>query len=301
MPDLKTTRSPRPSSGTDLQSRWSQGSISRRERSPRPSGLIFGPGVDGATAWEIPRRVETSGSVVPFSSEASSSDLQQVSTAASSDNPTGERLCMSMTEEGPSGDYRVTIQLDRHGRRLQIKKNDEHPEGKWWEKLLRRKMPGARNLFDCVVRGKHIAWIIWPQSTERRRGIPETPFCRRTNVVFEGNRDRMARSTQFQGGDHHRLHASGCDQRKHRERVISSRLVLRWKETDTGYKAKARDRWCVHDFKDSCPTPELSSINIYTADLGIDYVRRDVGQHGEGIHARWSECSRWTTIPHSTS
>ena len=55
---------------------------------------------------------------------------------------------------------------------------------------------------------------------------------------------------------------------KHRERVISSRLVLRWKETDTGYKAKAR--WRVHGFKDpdiheierSCPTPELSSINI---------------------------------------
>ena len=55
---------------------------------------------------------------------------------------------------------------------------------------------------------------------------------------------------------------------KHSERVISSRLVLRWKETDTGYKAKAR--WCVHGFKDpdiheierSCPTPELSSINI---------------------------------------
>ena len=55
---------------------------------------------------------------------------------------------------------------------------------------------------------------------------------------------------------------------KHRERVISSRLVLRWKETDTGYKAKARR--CVHGFKNpdiheirrSCPTPELSSFNI---------------------------------------
>ena len=55
---------------------------------------------------------------------------------------------------------------------------------------------------------------------------------------------------------------------KHRERVISSRLVLRWTETDTVYKAKAR--WCVHGFKDpdiqeierSCPTPELSFINI---------------------------------------
>ena len=35
---------------------------------------------------------------------------------------------------------------------------------------------------------------------------------------------------------------------KQRERVISSRLVLRWKETDTGYRAKAR--WCVHGFED---------------------------------------------------
>ena len=50
--------------------------------------------------------------------------------------------------------------------------------------------------------------------------------------------------------------------------MISSRLVLRWKETDIGYKAKAR--WCVHGFKDpdihvierSCPTPQLSSINV---------------------------------------
>ena len=55
---------------------------------------------------------------------------------------------------------------------------------------------------------------------------------------------------------------------KHSERVISSRPVLRWKQTDTGYNSKAR--WCVHVYKDphiheierSCPTPELSSINI---------------------------------------
>ena len=55
---------------------------------------------------------------------------------------------------------------------------------------------------------------------------------------------------------------------KQSERVISSRLVLRWKETDTGYKAKAR--WCGHGYKDpdiheierSCPTPDLSSINF---------------------------------------
>ena len=65
----------------------------------------------------MPRRAETSESVVPFhSSEASSSEPQQTSTAAASDNPTGERHNLSMTEEGPSGDYRMTMQRDRHGR-----------------------------------------------------------------------------------------------------------------------------------------------------------------------------------------
>ena len=53
--------------------------------------------------WTIPRRAETSESAVPFhSSEASSSELQQTSTAAASDDPTGERLYLSMTEEGPT-------------------------------------------------------------------------------------------------------------------------------------------------------------------------------------------------------
>ena len=55
---------------------------------------------------KIPRRAETSEPNVPFhSSEASPCELQQTSTAAASDNPTGERLYLSMTEEGPSGDF----------------------------------------------------------------------------------------------------------------------------------------------------------------------------------------------------
>ena len=50
---------------------------------------------------KMPRRAETSESVVPFQSfEASSSEHQQMSTAVS-DNPNGERLYMSMTEEKP--------------------------------------------------------------------------------------------------------------------------------------------------------------------------------------------------------
>ena len=71
---------------------------------------------------KMPRRAETSESVVPIHfSEASSSELSQVSAADASDNPTGERLYMSMTEEGPSGDYRMTMQRDRHGRWMPTK------------------------------------------------------------------------------------------------------------------------------------------------------------------------------------
>ena len=55
---------------------------------------------------------------------------------------------------------------------------------------------------------------------------------------------------------------------KHPERCLTSRVVLRWKKTETRVKAKAR--WCVHGFKDpdihnierSCPTPELTTIHI---------------------------------------
>ena len=54
-------------------------------------------------------------------SEAISFELQQVSTAAASDNPIGERLYLSMTEEGPSGDYKMTMQRDRHGRWMPTK------------------------------------------------------------------------------------------------------------------------------------------------------------------------------------
>ena len=71
---------------------------------------------------KTPRRPETSESVVPFHSfEASSFELHQVNAAAASDNPAGARLYVSMTEEGPSGDYRMTMQRDRHGRWMPTK------------------------------------------------------------------------------------------------------------------------------------------------------------------------------------
>ena len=54
---------------------------------------------------KIPRRAETSESVVPFHSEASSSEIQQTNIAAASGNPSGERLYLNMTEEGPTGEF----------------------------------------------------------------------------------------------------------------------------------------------------------------------------------------------------
>ena len=48
-------------------------------------------------------------------------ELRQVSTATASDNPTGERLYLSMTEERPSGDHKMTMQRDRHGRWMPTK------------------------------------------------------------------------------------------------------------------------------------------------------------------------------------
>ena len=75
------------------------------------SGRIFGPRVDDGTAWVSTKTSGTSEHGVPLrSAEASSSDLPQTSAAAASDTPTGERLYMSITEEGPSVDYKMTMQ-----------------------------------------------------------------------------------------------------------------------------------------------------------------------------------------------
>ena len=112
------------SAGTDMEIGVGDRRVRfREERAETPSGRILGPGVDGGTREKAPRRAETSESVVRcHSSEASSSELQQVSAAGASDNPTGERLYMSMTEEGPSGDYKMTMQRDRDGRWMPTKR-----------------------------------------------------------------------------------------------------------------------------------------------------------------------------------
>ena len=71
----------------------------------------------------------------------------------------------------------------------------------------------ARRNFHVGERMEHGTFSI-ASAEERRRGIVEPSFCREANAVFESNRNRKARSARFHGGDDHRFHASGCDQRK---------------------------------------------------------------------------------------
>ena len=98
------------SAGTDMEIGVSDGSVRFREKRDPPRHHLDASSDRQLTEeprGKMPRRAETSESVVPFhSSEASSSELQQTSTAAVSDNPIGERLYLSMTEEGPWGDYK---------------------------------------------------------------------------------------------------------------------------------------------------------------------------------------------------
>ena len=202
---------------------------------------------------KAPRRAETSESVVPFhSSEASSSEIQQTSTAAASDNPTGERLYLSMTEEGPSGDYRMTMQRDRHGRWVPIKgerttniqkAREERRSFYVWESKEHGTFPIASAEAsplhgEFYLSRRNADEVSWNHLSDEE----QTQFSKAVETAWQGVLDFKAvtivDSTQAE-----------ATREKQRERVISSRFILRWKETDTGYKAKAR--WCVHGFQGS--------------------------------------------------
>ena len=205
------------------------------------------------------------------SSEASSSELQHTSTAAASDNPTGERRYLSMTEEESSGDYKMTMQRDRHGRwmptkggrTMNIQKAREERRNLY---VGRSQEHGTCSIASAVASTLHGEFYLSRRNADEvswkhLSADEQTQFSKAIETEWQGVLDFKAvtikDSTQ-----------ADVTREKHSQRVNSSRLVLHWKETDTGYKAKAR--WCVHGLKDpdiheierSCPTPELSSINI---------------------------------------
>ena len=148
-----------------------------------------------------------------------------------------------MTKEGPSGDYRLTMQRDRLGRWMPTKGERTMNIQKAREERRNFYVGGSQEhgTFSIAsAKASPLRGEFLPQSTERRRGILEPPFCRRANAVFEGNRNRMARSTRFQGGDNQRFHACKRDQRETTRRII------------------------LHQ--------------RYPTDPGIDYFRGDVGE-----------------------
>ena len=136
---------------------------------------------------KTPRRAQTSESVVSFhSSEASSSELHQMSAATASGNPTGERLYLSMTEEGPSGDYKMTMQRDRHGRWMPTRKERTMNIRKAREERRNFYVGGSQEHGTFSIAPAEATTLhgeFLPQTTERPRAILETSFCRRANTV----------------------------------------------------------------------------------------------------------------------
>ena len=261
--------------GTDMEIGASDRRVRHREESSdSPRHMDASPDREPMVEprGKMPRRAETSEYGVPFrSAEASPSEPPQASAAAASDNPTGARLYLSMTEKGPSGDYRMTMQRDRHGRWIPTKGE---------RTMTTEKAREARRNF-CVGESKeHRTFSIASAEASplhgelylSRRNADEVSWSHLS--AEERTQFSKAIETDWQGVlDFKAVTIIDSSQanvlrEKQRDGVISSRLVLHWEETDTCYKAKAR--WCVHGFNDpdiheierSCPTPELSSINI---------------------------------------
>ena len=217
-----------------------------------------------------PRRAVTSEhGAHPRSAEASSFELPQVKAAGAGEAPTEGRLHMSMTEEGPSGEYWMTMKRDRLGRWIptngartaNIKKARKERKKIYLEEskdqgtfsITSAEASPLRGEFHLSQRNaEEVSWNHLSVEEQFLKAV-ETEWQRVLDLkavkIIDPTQACVIREKQ-------------CD------RVVSSRLVLRWKETDAGYKAKAR--WCVHGFRDpviheidcGCPTPELSPINI---------------------------------------
>ena len=133
----------------------------------------------------------------------------------------------------------MTTQRDRHGRWISTKVE---------RTMTMEKAREARRNFYVGESKEHCTFSIasadasplhgefLSQSTERRRSIVEPSFCRGANAVFERNRNRVLVFKAVTIIDS--TQADVFRERQQRDRVISSRVVLRWKETDIGHKAR---------------------------------------------------------------
>ena len=156
-----------------------------------------------------------------------------------------------MTEEGPSGDYKMTMQRDRHGRQMPTKGERTMNIQKAREErrnfyVGRSQEHGTFSIASAEASTLHGEFYLSRRNADEvswkhLSAEEQTQFSKAIETEWQGVLDFKAvtiiDSTR-----------ANVIKEKQRERVISSRLVIRWKETDTGYKAKAR--WCVHGFKD---------------------------------------------------
>ena len=165
-----------------------------------------------------------------------------------------------MTEAGSSGDCILTMQRDRQGR---------------WTPTKRQRgmnIQLAKRIDEASTSGKARNTEPFRSRRPRRAKCMEnfnsadgtqtrylgTTYLPRTECSF-----RKQFETEWQGVLDFKavtiIDPTQVDviREKQCERVISSRFVLRWKETDTGYKTKAR--WCVH-FSRILPYTRLSAV-----------------------------------------
>ena len=196
---------------------------------------------------EIPRRKEVSEHGVPSRvAEGSPSEPFSKSAAAASDISNGERLHVSTTDEGPSGEYLMTTHRDRHGRWRPTKGE---------RTMMLEKAREARRSFyvehgTCSIASAE-ASPLHREFFLSRRNADEVSW----NHLSSEERSQFSKAIETEWQGVHDFEAvkiidptqADVIREKQRDRVISSRLVLRWKETDIGYKAKAR--WCVHGLK----------------------------------------------------
>ena len=144
-----------------------------------------------------------------------------------------------MTEEGPSGDNRTTMQRDHHGRWIPIKGE---------RTITTEKAREVRRIF--YVGGSTEQEVFSIASAEASPSHGEIYLSRRNadevswkQLSAEAQAQfSKAIETEWQGVlDFKAVTIIDSTQanvirEKQRDRVISSRLVLRWEETDTGYQ-----------------------------------------------------------------
>ena len=165
------------------------------------------------------------------------------------------------------------------------RKNDDHQGGKGGEtKPVRRgESSEQRDIHHCIGRGEPICretsvsadgmpttcrGNICLPSSARSSGVQSKPSCKEclilkvVTIIDPAQTDVIGKNS---------------------DRVISSRLVLRWKETDTAYKAKAR--WVrarlqrFRHSRDRAQLPDTGGVvyRHHAPDFGAHRVRGHVG------------------------